>query len=164
MRTRTALLAASMFLCLAAHAHDQGSGTHGASAAGQAGNAAAVSRSISIGMRDAMRFSPSQLTVQQGQTVRLAVINEGQVRHELVLGSAAEIAQHRLAMERHPGMAHQAPYMVHVNPGRRAVLVWLFDRAGDFEFACLLPGHYEAGMRGGVTVRADSTSTILGLL
>lgn len=150
------LLLGATLLGPAAHPPEQRSGAHGASAAGQAGSAAAVSRSVTIGMHDAMRFSPVRLSVRQGQTVQLDVTNEGQVLHELVLGSAAEIAQHRLAMQQDPGMAHHAPYMLHVAPGRRGTLVWQFSSPGQFEFACLLPGHYEAGMRGTVTVNAAS--------
>lgn len=153
------LLLGAALLCPAAHAHQMRSGAHGASAAGQTGSSAAVSRSVTIGMHDAMRFSPARLTVRRGQTVQFDVANEGQVLHELVLGSAAEIAQHRRAMRQDPGMAHQAPYMVHVAPGQRGTLVWQFSSPGVFEFACLLPGHYEAGMRGTVTVSDSAAST-----
>jgi uncharacterized cupredoxin-like copper-binding protein len=55
-------------------------------------------------------------------------------------------------MARFPNMAHDEPYMVHVDAGKRGEIVWHFNRAGSFEFACLIAGHYEAGMRGTVTV------------
>jgi uncharacterized cupredoxin-like copper-binding protein len=55
-------------------------------------------------------------------------------------------------MRRHPGMEHEEPHMAHVAPGRQQDLVWRFNRAGRFYFACLIAGHYEAGMRGTFTV------------
>jgi uncharacterized cupredoxin-like copper-binding protein len=51
-------------------------------------------------------------------------------------------------------MEHDEPYMVHVAPGKTGEMTWTFNRAGDFEFACLIPGHYEAGMIGKVNVAA----------
>jgi uncharacterized cupredoxin-like copper-binding protein len=126
------------------------------SAAGRSGDPAQVTRTVSIGMADSMRFAPAALQVKQGETIRIVARNDGQVLHEIVLGSAADIARHRAAMQRDPGMAHGAPYMAHVAPGASADIVWKFDRAGEFEYACLLPGHYEAGMRGAVTVDAPA--------
>jgi len=57
-------------------------------------------------------------------------------------------------MRKHPNMEHDEPYMVHVASGKRGQIVWQFNRAGAFEFACLIPGHFEAGMRGTITVAA----------
>lgn len=145
------LHAATLALAVPAHAHPAGA-THGATAAGTPGEIAAASRSVSIGMHDSMRFTPSRLTVRQGETLRLDIANGGAVLHELVLGTAEEIAQHRLAMQRDPAMAHGAPNMVHVAPGTSGSIVWQFSRSGTLEYACLLPGHYEAGMRGTVSV------------
>ncbi|MBP6599957.1 MAG: hypothetical protein KA216_11010, partial [Giesbergeria sp.] len=31
-------------------------------------------------------------------------------------------------------------------------IVWRFNRPGSFDFACLIPGHSEAGMKGTITV------------
>ena len=56
-------------------------------------------------------------------------------------------------MRRHPGMEHDEPYMSHVPAGKSAEMIWTFNRAGDFDFACLVPGHYEAGMVGKIIVR-----------
>ena len=57
-------------------------------------------------------------------------------------------------MKKHPGMEHDEPYMAHVASGRTGELVWTFNRAGEFEFACLIPGHFEAGMIGRIAVVA----------
>ena len=117
---------------------------------------ASAPRSIAIGMFDSMRFAPARLTVTRGETVRFVVRNKGQARHEIVIGTPDEIAHHRHAMQRDSGMAHAAPNMAHVAPGRREQLTWRFDFAGQLVFACLLPGHYEAGMHGAITVLPDS--------
>jgi uncharacterized cupredoxin-like copper-binding protein len=50
-------------------------------------------------------------------------------------------------------MAHGAPYMAHVAPGEEAQMVWQFSRTGTVLYACLLPGHFEAGMSGAIEVR-----------
>jgi uncharacterized cupredoxin-like copper-binding protein len=43
--------------------------------------------------------------------------------------------------------------------GPRARLVWTFNRAGEFEFACLIAGHYQAGMLGRIKVAAAAPRT-----
>ena len=72
--------------------------------------------------------------------------------HEIVIGTREELAAHAELMKKHPGMQHDEPYMAHVPPGKQGDVVWLFNRAGDFEFACLIAGHFEAGMRGTLRV------------
>ena len=119
--------------------------------ASQAASASTV-RTVDIGMFDSMRFSPAQLTVASGETIRFKVRNKGKIRHEIVIGTLDEIAHHRHAMQVDPGMAHAAPNMAHVAPGKREWLTWQFDRPGQLAYACLLPGHYEAGMHGTITV------------
>lgn len=122
---------------------------------GMAGQAKAVTRTINIRMSDAMRFTPARIEVKQGQTVRLKVRNDGKVLHELVLGTPQELAEHAAQMQKHPGMEHDEPHMVHVAPGKTGDLIWTFNRAGEFEFACLINGHYQAGMKGTIRVIAQ---------
>ncbi len=119
---------------------------------GIAGAPAQVTRTVTIDMTDAMRFIPDQLTVREGDTVRFVVRNRGRMLHEMVIGTPAELAKHAALMAKFPNMEHDAPYMVHVEPGQTGEIVWQFNRAGRFEFACLIAGHYESGMRGTVTV------------
>lgn len=119
---------------------------------GIAATAAQASRTITLRMTDDMRFSPSRLTVKLGETVRIRVENAGQIMHELVLGSSASLEAHAQAMLQHPGMSHAAPYMAHVPPQQTGELLWTFNRPGTFDFACLIAGHYQAGMRGTITV------------
>lgn len=121
---------------------------------GIAAQPAAVKRTIDITMDDRMRFTPSAIEVKEGERVRLRIRNVGQIQHELVLGTHDELMAHAQMMKRFPGMEHDEPYMAHVAPGRSADMNWTFNRTGKFEFACLLPGHYEAGMRGDIEVAA----------
>ncbi|MDD2547601.1 MAG: cupredoxin family protein [Burkholderiaceae bacterium] len=123
---------------------------------GMAGDAQAVRRTITLRMGDNMRFSPRHIEVQEGETVRLRAQNQGKVLHEIVLGTQADLEAHAQMMQKHPGMEHDEPDMAHVRPGGRGDIVWHFNRAGTFDFACLIPGHYQAGMSGTITVRPRS--------
>lgn len=120
---------------------------------GRAGDPQAVQRTITIDMHDDMRFRPDRFEVREGETVRLRIRNRGRVLHELVLGDEQELATHAELMKRHPGMEHDEPYMAHVDPKRTGSIVWHFNRPGQFRFACLIPGHYDAGMIGTVIVQ-----------
>ena len=119
---------------------------------GIAGDAKDAQRTITLNMTDDMRFAPSHFTVKRGETLRLRVVNQGQVMHEMVLGTKATLDEHAQMMLKYPGMEHAEPYMAHVAPGKAEDLVWSFNRTGDFDFACLIAGHYQAGMTGRFTV------------
>ena len=119
---------------------------------GIAGRPGAVRRTIDIAMADDMTFTPAVIEVRQGETVRLRLRNRGKEMHEFVLGTAAEIEAHAAMMKKFPSMEHDDPWMVHVPPGRSGDMVWTFNRAGDFDFACLIKDHYELGMAGRVRV------------
>ncbi len=108
-------------------------------------------------MTDQMRFIPAELQIRAGDTVKLVVRNAGKGLHELVIGTKAELDAHAALMVKFPDMAHSEPYMTHVKPGKSDQLIWTFNRVGEFEFACLLPGHYQAGMVGKIKVSAPST-------
>ena len=103
---------------------------------------------------DDMTFTPSVIEVREGDTVRLRLKNRGHELHELVLGTTAEIEAHAALMKKHPEMEHDEPWMAHVQPGKTGEVVWRFNRAGDFDFACLVKDHYELGMAGRVRVLA----------
>ena len=120
---------------------------------GREGNPAKALRTIRIGMADTMRFTPADITVKRGETVKFVATNKGQVLHEMVLGTAEALKKHAELMKKFPGMEHNEPYMTHVKPGATGEIVWQFTEAGVFQFACLVPGHFEAGMVGKVTVK-----------
>lgn len=121
---------------------------------GRPGDPKKVVRAVEINAYDTMRFNHAQFTVRQGETVRIVVRNAGKLPHELVLGDEKSLREHAELMRRFPGMEHADPNQVTVAPGEARELVWQFTRAGTVHFACLRPGHYEAGMKGTVTVTA----------
>jgi uncharacterized cupredoxin-like copper-binding protein len=146
-------------LALGANAHAHGD-KHAPAATYQAeqkdwgimGEKHAATRTITLAMTDSMRFTPDSITVNEGDTVRFIVSNKGRMLHEMVIGTADELRKHAALMAKYPNMEHDEPYMVHVAPGKTGEIVWNFNRPGAFEFACLIMGHYEAGMRGAITV------------
>jgi uncharacterized cupredoxin-like copper-binding protein len=119
---------------------------------GREGDPNAVTRTVTVGMDDRMRFTPAEVTVKRGETVRFRVKNHGKVLHEMVLGTMPDLQAHAEMMKKHPGMEHDEPYMAHVSPGKTASFVWQFTKPGEFYYGCLVAGHFEAGMVGKVKV------------
>ncbi len=163
---KTLAAAAAWLAAAAAYAHgDAHGGAHPAAprpfdpsrvevtAFGQEGDPARVTRTIRVVMGDDMRFRPGVIKVRRGETVRLRVANQGAVLHEMVLGTPRDLAEHAELMRKFPAMEHDAPHMAHVTPGARGEIVWQFTRPGEYQFACLIPGHFEAGMVGRVIVK-----------
>ncbi|MBL0422559.1 cupredoxin family protein [Ramlibacter sp. AW1] len=126
---------------------------------GIAGDAKAANRTIEISMTDNMRFSPDRIEVKQGETVQFVLKNAGKIMHEMVIGTKKELDEHAAMMAKHPGMEHDEPYMAHVAPGKVGELVWNFNRPGEFDFACLIAGHYQAGMVGKINVVAQAAKS-----
>jgi len=171
MKVRMLMSAALALISIAAYAHDdahqgvmpgmmhgKAGGGHSATdghaqGVGKPGNPKQVSRTIQVLMSDEMKFTPAKVNVKRGETIRFAVRNAGQVKHEMVIGSMAELKQHAELMRRMPGMEHDEPNMVALAPGESGELVWKFTKAGTVDFACLQPGHFEAGMMGAVLVK-----------
>lgn len=127
--------------------------SHQETAFGQPGNRQKVDRTIAIDMNDMMRFGPSELTVRQGETIRFVIRNKGKILHEMVLGTLEDFKAHGEMMKQHPGMEHEEDYATHVKPGKKEVMLWQFTKTGEFHYACLIPGHFEAGMIGKITVK-----------
>lgn len=109
-------------------------------------------RTIEVRMTDDMRFAPAHITVREGETIRFVVRNAGKVLHEMVIGTREELQEHAALMRKFPGMEHDEPFMSHVAAGKRGEITWNFNRPGTFQFACLVPGHFEAGMTGTIVV------------
>ncbi|GHA12659.1 cupredoxin domain-containing protein [Oceanisphaera arctica] len=132
--------------------HDMAAMQQNMQGIGQPGKAAEVSRTIEVVMSDNMRFSPEQIQVNAGETVRFFIKNSGKLAHELVIGNLESLQQHAEMMRQMPDMKHAEPNMISLKPGQKGGLVWHFDQAGTVDFACLIPGHMEAGMKGRVQV------------
>lgn len=133
--------------------HDHGPGK--AQSIGAAGVAASVTRTVEVDMSDAMRFTPANIQAKQGETIRFVVKNSGQLSHEFVLGTAKDLKAHYEVMKKNPHMEHADDNMLTVAPGQSAELLWRFTQAGTVDFACLHPGHYDAGMKGAVAVASS---------
>lgn len=121
-------------------------------AVGQAGDPAKVNRTVAVSLGDDMRFTPSQISVKAGETIRFFVKNSGKLQHEMVIGTLDELTSHAEMMRTMPGMKHAETNTVSLAAGQRGGIVWQFDEAGSVDFACLVPGHLEAGMVGQVQV------------
>lgn len=135
------------------------SGNHGghhadADSIGLPGKADKVTRTVSVDMTDGMRFTPADITAKRGETIRFVVKNSGKVKHEMVFGTENDLKEHYEMMKKFPEMEHADENMVTVKPGQTGEIIWQFTKAGKINFACLQPGHYDAGMKGTVTVGA----------
>ena len=147
----------------AAFAHGTEHHAGEADAIGEAGKAEEVSRTVDVEMSDDMRFKPSSIAVRQGETIRFVVRNAGRLRHEFVLGTTQSLREHNEFMKKFPEMEHADANMVTVAPGKTGEVVWRFTRSGEVDFACLQPGHYDAGMKGAIRVAAAKGATMGGV-
>jgi uncharacterized cupredoxin-like copper-binding protein len=145
-----ALLAASS-AASAAGAH---AGGHGESAIGKPGVTSKVSRTIQVEMASGMRFKPAEIRVKKGETIRFVLKNTDGVKHEFSLGTEKELLEHYEVMKRFPDMEHDEPNKISLAPGKHGVIIWQFTQADVVNFACLHPGHFDAGMKGQVIVAA----------
>jgi uncharacterized cupredoxin-like copper-binding protein len=149
--TKGSIITAIITAALLAPALALADAGHGA-AIGKPGNPEKVTRTIKISGSDNMRYTPSEIKVKRGETVRFVVTNSGKLDHELVIGSLKELKEHAEVMRKHPGMEHDEPNMAYVRPGETREIVWRFARAGTLDFACTIPGHLEGGMVGKIKV------------
>lgn len=125
---------------------------HGSDAVGKPGIVSRVTRTINVDMTDNMRFTPANISVKQGETIRFVIKNSGVLKHEFVLGSIAELKEHYAMMMKNPEMAHSEANMITLDGGKTGEVIWEFTKAGKVEFGCLQPGHFDAGMKGEVDV------------
>lgn len=146
-------LALGMAASTAAFAHGE---THGQAAVadvyGVPGDAQQISRTITLDASDTMRFSKADIRVRRGETIRFVITNVGQVRHEFSLGTRQELLEHYEQMKKFPDMVHEEANKVTLEPGQQGEVIWKFTKPGVVDFACLHPGHYEAGMKGQIKV------------
>jgi uncharacterized cupredoxin-like copper-binding protein len=122
---------------------------------GRPGDATQADKVIRITMGD-MNFDPQSLMISVGQTIRFVVTNRSEIDHDFTIGDAATQGAHRAemleAMENGGAKHRNDPNAVLVKAGEQRELVWTFTTAGPLEFDCNVPGHFEAGMRGRITV------------
>ena len=162
MKTRLTTIAITFALALAAQssfAHDEHAHGHDTEAIGKPGLATATTRTVNVSMTDNMRFTPSNIVAKQGETIRFVIKNSGGIKHEFVLGTEKELKEHYEVMKKNPEMEHSDPNMITLAGGETGEVVWQFTKAGKIDFACLQPGHYDAGMKGAVAVAKGKSAT-----
>ena len=132
--------------------------SHKSFAAGEPGDPSKpVVRTIEVTMKETedakMLFEPNKVEIKRGEQVKFVLKNSGKVDHEFMLDSVQNNAKHKVAMQQNPDMEHDDPNGKRLTPNASNEIVWRFTKAGTFEFACLIPGHYESGMHGTVVVK-----------
>lgn len=149
----SALIFAALFAATsAASASGTHAGGHGDSPIGKPGVASKVSRTINVDMVSGMRFKPSSIQVKRGETIRFVLKNTDSVKHEFSLGTQKELLEHYELMKKFPDMEHDEPNKLSLAPGKQGEVIWQFTKADAVDFACLHPGHFDAGMKGRVIV------------
>ena len=147
----TAFLATS---ALASGTHE--GGHDAAMAVGEPGKKAEATQTIRVSMKETadgkMIFTPNTFKVRKGQTVVFAIKNAGELDHEFVLDQEEKVMEHKAVMEKSPDMEHDDPNAIRLAAGKSGEIIWKFTNDGTFKIACLVPGHYDAGMHGDVTV------------
>src|SRR5262245_36603821 len=139
-------------LTATAYAHE----SHQGFAAGEPGDPNKPVRTIKVVMREngkKMAFEPARITVRKGEQIRFVLENDGTDDHEFVLATPDENRKHAELMKKFPDMEHDDPNAKRLAVGEHGEILWKFTKTGTFEFACLIPGHREAGMLGKVVVK-----------
>ena len=119
---------------------------------GEPGNAAHITRTVRIAAGE-MYFDPDELAAKVGDTIEFVVTNKGRKAHEFVIGDEPFQLQHMKEMQAMPGMEMDEPNELQLKPGESKSVVWHFTKAGDFLYACDIPGHADAGMEGDLHVK-----------
>jgi uncharacterized cupredoxin-like copper-binding protein len=138
------------------HSHSHSHGPCETFSAGEPGNPKKPARIVQVTMGESdgkMLFVPARLEVRKGDQIKFVLRNNGELDHEFVLASTADNLKHAEAMKKNPGMVHEEPNGRQLAPKKAGEIVWKFTRAGEFEYACLIPGHREAGMTGTIVVK-----------
>lgn len=146
-----AVMAPTAFAASGAPGH-----SHAGFSAGAVGDTKKPARTIKVSMHEdgkRMLFTPSHITVRKGEQVRFVLSNDGTEKHEFVLATVTENRKHGALMKKYPKMEHDDPNARQLTPYTGGEMLWKFTKKGTFEFACLIPGHYEAGMHGTITVK-----------
>ncbi|MDP3692673.1 cupredoxin family protein [Bradyrhizobium sp.] len=150
------LLSASAWAGPSGHSHGHGHGHGDTFSAGEPGNPKKPFRTIQVTMRESdgkMLFVPARLEVRKGEQIKFVLRNNGELEHEFVLASTADNLKHAEEMKEHPDMVHEEPNGKQLAPKKTGEIIWKFTKAGEFEYACLIPGHREAGMTGTILVK-----------
>ena len=138
---------------------------HAKFAAGTPGDPKKPFRVIKVKMGEGdgmMHYVPNRIVVRLGEQIKFVLTNDGELKHEFMLDTVAANAKHALAMQKNPEMEHEDPNGHQIAPKKSGELLWRFTKAGEFEFACLHPGHYDGGMKGVIVVTAAKPKKSVG--
>ncbi|MFS8980812.1 cupredoxin family protein [Cupriavidus necator] len=135
--------------------HGHGHGGGGGAAVGKPGDPGKVRRTVTVDMSDNMRFTPSTITVKRGETIRFVVRNSGKMKHEMVLGTEGQLRELYYTRLQTPEKEYASSNGITLEAGKSGEIIWQFSKLGTVSFACLVPGHYDSGMRGTVTVKRN---------
>ena len=130
--------------------------SHTSFSAGEPGDPNKPARVVKVSMLEdgkKMLFEPAVVEVRRGEQIRFVITNEGSWDHEFMLASKADNRKHAAVMKKFPNMEHDDPNAKRLAPFNSGELVWRFTKRGEFEYACLIPGHLEAGMHGKIIVK-----------
>lgn len=112
---------------------------------------AAGEESIVISIRNS-RFYPARLSVPAGDPVRFVIRNHDPIDHEFIVGDEAVQQRHEKGTEAHHGAK---PGEVFVPAGETRTTTYTFTGPGVIFFGCHLPGHYDYGMKGAISVTSS---------
>jgi uncharacterized cupredoxin-like copper-binding protein len=146
------VIAASLYSL--SYFNEHGGDGHGHDHGAPAQVVAPAMKEVRIVVDDTMRFTPATWETQVGEPIRIILLNNGKVDHELVIGSEKEIIAHGKEMANPGAKGHHHTNEISAKPGQQAELVWTFKKPGQYAMACFEPGHYEAGMKGVINVVA----------
>ncbi len=118
--------------------------------AGRPGEASKISRTIKLTQVDNM-FLPAEISVSEGETIRFVIKNGGSKKHEMIIGSMADLKKIANLRRKFPEQNHAEAHLIQLEPGEQKELIWQFPKVGVVDFACPLPGHFKK-MRGTITV------------
>ncbi|MFG1466775.1 cupredoxin family protein [Xanthobacter sp. DSM 24535] len=156
MQTRFLIAALAALTLSTAALADAGHSHEDDRAYGEPGDPKKAARTIQITMREAdgkMVFIPNRIDIRKGEQVKFAIRNNGEMDHEIVVGTLDENLKHMAEMMKNPDMEHNDPNAKRLAPKKTGDIVWKFTKAGEFDFSCLIPGHREAGMSGTIIVK-----------
>jgi uncharacterized cupredoxin-like copper-binding protein len=152
LMSAAAILAIDIAVQLPTSAHEQ----HATFSAGEPGDPSKPARVVEVKMFEGggkMGFAPARIEVRKGEQIRFVLANDGEEDHEFMLATVKENRKHAEVMKKNPDMEHDDPNGKRVMPYGSGEIVWKFTKRGEFEFACLIPGHYDKGMFGRVIVK-----------
>ena len=123
---------------------------------GEPGDQSKADRTITVTMKD-MAYTPKHLTIKNGETVHFVVVNKDDIEHELTLGDKAMQAADRKEMAEQMNEGKDMSMEgedngVTVAPHKTGDLTWTFKGPETIEYDCNIPGHYESGMTGTITI------------